>query len=126
MTTASGFVPALVGVLEGLAAALQHQHRSRAAFPSHASASLLEVSTMLRHLHAFLLTNMFTPELIADPVHNRSASYLRSLIHRVQLDLYALFVSSAEFADLPTRLLAAMLLKSLASISPSSPPSPFA
>ncbi|KFG64441.1 hypothetical protein TGRUB_248150A, partial [Toxoplasma gondii RUB] len=126
MTTASGFVPALVGVLEGLAAALQHQHRSRAAFPSHASASLLEVSAMLRHLHAFLLTNMFTPELIADPVHNRSASYLRSLIHRVQLDLYALFVSSAEFADLPTRLLAAMLLKSLASISPSSPPSPFA
>ncbi|CBZ55988.1 KIAA0415, related [Neospora caninum Liverpool] len=127
MTTASGFVPSLVAALEGLAAALQRQHRSHAsAFSSHASASMHEVSAMLRHLQAFLLTNIFTPALIADPSHNPSASYLRCLIHRVELDLYALLVSSSEFANLPTRLLAAMLIKSLAAISPSSPPSLFA
>ncbi|PFH38185.1 hypothetical protein BESB_005260 [Besnoitia besnoiti] len=124
MSTASGFVPSLLGVLEGLAAALQHQHRSAGAASDRRASqtTTADVSAMLKHLHAFLLTNIFTPALIADASHNASAAYLRCLIHRVQLDLYALLVSSAEFASLSTRLLASMLIKLLASISPSSPP----
>ncbi|PHJ20068.1 hypothetical protein CSUI_006103 [Cystoisospora suis] len=53
------------------------------------------------------------------------ASYMRLLIHRVQLELYALLVSSGEFASLPTRLLAALLIKTLAAISSSPPVSLF-